>query len=57
VQKLLPECTIDPQHRELEHRYLQDLLVGETGFEPATARPPAGAIRLPGVAFGDVERL
>jgi hypothetical protein len=25
---------------------LQDVLVGETGFEPATARPPAGRIGL-----------
>jgi hypothetical protein len=25
---------------------LQDVLVGETGFEPATARPPAGGIWL-----------
>src|SRR5689334_25301058 len=37
-----------PRHRALEHRHLQDLLVGETGFEPATARPPAGAIQLLG---------
>ena len=30
---------------------------GETGFEPATARPPAGAIWLRGAVSGGVERL
>jgi hypothetical protein len=30
--------------------------IGETGFEPATARPPAGAIRFCGVRFSAVER-
>jgi hypothetical protein len=36
---------------------MQDLRVGETGFEPATARPPAGTIQLRRLGFGRVERL
>ena len=32
------------------------LEVGETGFEPATARPPAGGIRLSWARFGAPER-
>src|SRR3954470_5150468 len=31
--------------------------IGETGFEPATARPPAGTFWLSGVELGGVERL
>ena len=33
----------------------QALRIGETGFEPATARPPARPIRFCGLAFGSVE--
>ena len=31
-------------------------LIGETGFEPATARPPAGAIRFCQAVCGGIER-
>jgi hypothetical protein len=57
LQKCSSNAPFAPRHRELEHRDFQDFRVGETGFEPATARPPAGAIQLRGLAFGGVEHL
>ena len=42
---------------ELLRRDLQDVPVGETGFEPATARPPAGRIQARPRGFGWLERV
>src|SRR3954469_19006276 len=38
----VPSAPVKPVSRLMEQRILQGLLIGETGFEPATARPPAG---------------
>src|SRR5215208_2869899 len=46
-----------PLHCSEELRDLQEVRVGETGFEPATARPPAGAIQAYPVRFGWLERV
>src|SRR6476646_7832206 len=57
--KLDPECPIGPEtplHRFGEQRHLQETSIGETGFEPATARPPAGTIQACGLTLGAVER-
>ena len=45
-----------PMHRDLLLCDLQGVSIGETGFEPATARPPAGRIQPPGRGFGGLER-
>jgi hypothetical protein len=54
---LHPATRPAPLHRHTVYRYLQCVRVGETGFEPATARPPAGSIWLTEVGFGGVVRL
>jgi hypothetical protein len=46
-----------PLRRQQEQYDYQALPVGETGFEPATARPPAGTMRLPRAGSRGVERL
>ena len=43
-------------HRFAVMRHLQALRIGETGFEPATARPPARPIPFCEAPFGGVER-
>ena len=35
----------------------REFVIGETGFEPATARPPAGAIQAYPVLFGALEPI
>jgi hypothetical protein len=40
-----------PLHHSGAQRDLQDFYLGETGFEPAAARPPAGTKRFCGVRF------
>jgi len=42
-------------HRRAVCRSFAGTSIGETGFEPAAARPPAGAIRFCGATFGVVE--
>ena len=45
------------RHRAAEYRSEQGLsVIGETGFEPATARPPAGAIQAHPLRFGALKR-
>ena len=55
AQDLNPVSYPAPLHLQIVFCALQGLLIGETGFEPAAARPPAGAIRFCGAPFGVVE--
>jgi hypothetical protein len=65
--RFAPDCRtwtlralLDPGHelrRFSEECGLQEQLVGETGFEPATARPPAGTIQAYRWCFGGVKAI
>jgi hypothetical protein len=45
VQSLHPGMHPVTMHRTSAYRTLQGFVIGETGFKPATARPPAGTIQ------------
>jgi hypothetical protein len=51
-----PNARFGPRNRKAELCDFRGLRIGETGFEPATARPPAGAIQFSQAAYGGVER-
>jgi hypothetical protein len=61
VQQLHPNCTPGGRGRAFPQKpkgaHLRAFLsIGETGFEPATARPPAGAIQAYPLRFSALRR-
>ncbi len=46
-----PEMHPMTMHRASAFPLCREIVIGETGFEPATARPPAGAIQTYRVRF------
>jgi hypothetical protein len=53
LQRLHPECTLAPRNRKVALCEFRGLRIGETGFEPATARPRAGTIHAHTVRFDE----
>src|SRR5215217_3078413 len=57
LDPVLTPCSVaNEQQNENEGSWQGFSAIGETGFEPATARPPAGAIQVYPVRFGALQR-